>query len=125
MKRLGFIIPICCAAFVLVASGSLAAPETPSPQREPAAWIEVSEPLTLPEADEALALPKGGQPIALSTGITCQFTCEDGSGFGLDPCPDSTLGECCAYAEPACAGHGGLASGICTNGRLGLPCQGI
>ena len=125
MKRLSFVIPICCAAILVLASGVFAAPETPSPVGDSQPLTEVQEPPTPPAADEALELPTVGLPMASLTGITCQFNCEDGSGFALNPCPDSTFAECCAYAEPACAGHGGLASGICTNGRLGMPCQGI
>ncbi len=54
--------------------------------------------------------------------IVCTFECEDGIGFGLNPCNDGSLGACCANGEPACADHGGLKDGICWKGRLGLPC---
>ena len=55
--------------------------------------------------------------------ISCTFHCNDGYGYVLDPCNDGSLNACCANAEPACAGNGGLQSGICQQGRLGLPCQ--
>jgi hypothetical protein len=106
----------CCTVLGVPAFATPAEPETPSVPAESAVSTE-----SVP----APALPDLGQPLASFTEITCQFNCEDGSGFGLDPCPDDTLGECCAYAAPACANHGGLESGICTKGRLGLPCQPI
>ncbi len=54
-------------------------------------------------------------------GITCTFKCNDGIGL-LYSCPDSGLGTCCSQAQPACAAHDGLDSGICKRGRLGLSC---
>ena len=57
-----------------------------------------------------------------SGGVTCTFTCNDGIGYVYD-CPDPSLGTCCAQAEPACASNGGLDTGICRKGRLGLICN--
>jgi hypothetical protein len=68
-------------------------------------------------AGEAIA----AAPVLMSTGISCTFNCNDGTGLLLY-CALGTLGECCAQAQPACSPYGGLASGICWQGRLGLPC---
>ncbi len=76
--------------------------------------LVVSSPPTLPEFDFSA-------PVSAAH-ITCTFHCNDGYGYGLNPCNDGSLGACCANAVPACANNGGLQSGICQLGRLGLPC---
>ena len=60
-------------------------------------------------------------PIPMSSFISCTFNCSDGTGLLLE-CAFPTLGQCCAQGQPACSSYGGLASGICWQGRLGLPC---
>ncbi len=103
MKKLHFVL-----AAVLVCSAVAAWALTP---------IQVG-PTPAETPPPILPLPAGEVPI------TCTFNCADGTGLLLF-CEDDTLGECCQHAEPACSQHGGLVSGICKKGRLGLPCTGI
>ena len=84
-------------------------------QPQPAGVSFAAEP-TIP-GGEAIA----PEPVPMSSGITCNFNCNDGIGL-LYQCALPTLGQCCAQAQPSCSSHGGLASGICWQGHLGLPC---
>lgn len=77
---------------------------------------------TDPVTDTAPVLLETFDFQVAATSIVCTFECADGTGFALDPCTDGSLGACCANGEPACSAHGGLESGICKQGRLGLPC---
>ena len=93
------------------------------------AAVDAAVPEIAPPAEDATELPRLGlertaevEAASYSAArITCTFHCNDGIGFLYD-CPESTLGACCAAAQPACEEHEGLESGICRKGRLGLPC---
>jgi hypothetical protein len=100
-----------CAALAATAQAETSAVAQP----QPAGISFAAEPSIT--AGEAIA----SQPILMSSGISCTFNCNDGIGLQYQ-CPFPTLGQCCAQAQPACSSHNGLASGICWQGHLGLPC---
>ncbi len=115
----------CLLAIAATAAPDAAAPEIAAPEIAPAPAPEA------PEAPEVVDAESPGlglewtvdvdAPVANSSGVVCTFNCNDGYGF-LYYCPDPNMGTCCSQAEPACAAHEGLESGICKKGRLGLPC---
>jgi hypothetical protein len=79
----------------------------------------------LPPAPAQLPSVDAERPVSpASTGVVCTFNCNDGYGL-LYNCPDPSLNVCCQQAQPACSSHGGLESGICQKGHLGLPCTPI
>ncbi len=123
MKKLWYssmLVALTC----LVAVAATAAPDAAEP--------EIAVPESVPAQTPAPALVDAEGPslglewtieiaASSSAGVVCTFLCNDGIGF-LYYCPDPGVGTCCSQAQPACASHGGLDSGICRKGRLGLSC---
>jgi len=70
-----------------------------------------------------LADPPVMDLVAAGGKISCTFKCNDGIGYYLPSCGEGSLNACCGLAQPACENNEGLESGICRQGRLGLPCQ--
>ena len=137
MKKWWYVSMLSCLMAVAATAAPDAAEPEVAPAPEPAALEVPAEPEAISgetEAPEVQAvftdeLPSlelegsaAGRVEASSGGrIVCTFHCNNGIG-ALYYCPDSNLGTCCGQAEPACAQNGGLESGICRRGRLGLPC---
>ncbi len=109
--------PATLLALALAAGLAVAALAATGASQEPAP----ETPAVAAPAAPAVLPPFEPEPAPMSTGITCTFNCADGTGFFYD-CPDPTLNECCQQAAPACSSHGGLTSGICKKGHLGLSC---
>lgn len=112
----------CLVVIAATAAPETAAPEVAVPEIAPAPAPEAPEEVDAESPSLGLEWTVDvDAPVANSSGVVCTFNCNDGIGF-LYYCPDPNMGTCCSQAEPACADHDGLESGICRKGRLGLPC---